>query len=101
MVDQPFGVAELIPVAHGAGYLIYRRGGLPKAQAFFGAVPGGLIGTVVLDEEARADAQTLILLQFLRLILTVTAVPVIFLVLTVHASGSFAGAQIAGAGVPL
>ena len=66
MVDQPFGVAELIPVAHGAGYLIYRRGGLPKAQAFFGAVPGGLIGTVVLDEEAGADAQTLILLQFLR-----------------------------------
>ena len=43
-----------IPVAHGAGYFIYRRGGLPKAEAFFGAVPGGLIESVVLGEEAGA-----------------------------------------------
>ena len=90
-----------IPVAHGAGYFIYRRGGLPKAEAFFGAVPGGLIESVVLGEEAGADARTLILLQFLRLILTIIAVPVIFLALTGHAVGSAAGVQIAGAGAPL
>ena len=90
-----------IPVAHAAGYFIYRRGGLPKAEAFFGAVPGGLIESVVLGEEAGADARTLILLQFLRLILTIIAVPVIFLALTGHAVGSAAGAQMAGSGVPL
>ena len=90
-----------IPVAHAAGYFIYRRGGLPKAEAFFGAVPGGLIESVLLGEEAGADARTLILLQFLRLILTIIAVPVIFLALTGHAVGSAAGAQITGAGVPL
>ncbi len=90
-----------IPVAHAAGYFIYRRGGLPKAEAFFGAVPGGLIESVVLGEEAGADARTLILLQFLRLILTIIAVPVIFLFLTGNAVGSAAGAQIVGAGVPL
>ena len=90
-----------IPVAHATGYFIYRRGGLPKAEAFFGAVPGGLIEAVVLGEEAGADARTLILLQFLRLILTIIAVPVIFLGLTGHAVGSAAGAQIAGTGVPL
>ena len=90
-----------IPVAHAAGYFIYRRGGLPKAEAFFGAVPGGLIESVVLGEEAGADARTLILLQFLRLILTIIAVPVIFLLLTGHAVGSAAGVQIAGAAVPL
>lgn len=90
-----------IPVAHGAGYVIYRRGGLPKAEAFFGAVPGGLIESVVLGEEAGADARTLILLQFLRLILTIIAVPVIFLMLTGHAVGSAAGAQMGGSGVPL
>jgi uncharacterized protein len=85
-----------IPVAHGAGYFIYRRGGLPKAEAFFGAVPGGLIESVVLGEEAGADERTLILLQFLRLILTIIAVPVIFLVLTGHSVGSAAGAQMGG-----
>ena len=90
-----------IPVAHAAGYFIYRRGGLPKAEAFFGAVPGGLIESVVLGEEAGADARTLILLQFLRLILTIIAVPVIFLALTGHAVGSAAGVQIAGTGVAL
>ncbi len=90
-----------IPVAHGAGYFIYRHGGLPKAEAFFGAVPGGLIESVVLGEEAGADARTLILLQFLRLILTIIAVPLIFLGLTGHSVGSAAGAQMAGNGLPL
>ena len=90
-----------IPVAHGAGYFIYRRGGLPKAEAFFGAVPGGLIESVVLGEEAGADARTLILLQFLRLILTIIAVPLIFLALTGHSVGSAAGVQMGGAGAPL
>lgn len=90
-----------IPVAHAAGYAIYRRGGLPKAEAFFGAVPGGLIEAVVLGEEAGANARTLILLQFLRLILTIIAVPVIFLALTGHSVGSAAGMQMGGASVPL
>jgi uncharacterized protein len=90
-----------IPVAHAAGYFIYRRGGLPKAEAFFGAVPGGLIESVVLGEEAGADARTLILLQFLRLILTIIAVPLIFLALTGHSVGSAAGAQMGASGVPL
>lgn len=90
-----------IPVAHAAGYFIYRRGGLPKAEAFFGAVPGGLVESVLLGEEAGADARTLILLQFLRLILTIIAVPVIFLLLTGHAVGSAAGAQMGAAGAPL
>ena len=90
-----------IPVAHAAGYVIYRRGGLPKAEAFFGAVPGGLIECVLLGEEAGADARTLILLQFLRLILTIIAVPVIFLFLTGHSVGSAAGAQMGSAATVL
>ena len=90
-----------IPVAHAAGYVIYRRGGLPKAEAFFGAVPGGLIESVLLGEEAGADARTLILLQFLRLILTIIAVPVIFLFLTGHSVGSAVGAQMGSAATVL
>ncbi|MBT9247311.1 AbrB family transcriptional regulator [Gemmobacter fulvus] len=84
-----------IPLAHLSGYAIYRLGGLPKPEAFFGAVPGGLIESVALGEEAGADVRMLVLLQFLRLILTIVAVPLIFLVLTGHAVGSASGATLA------
>lgn len=83
-----------VPVAHLAGYWIYRRGGLPPATAWFGATPGGLIDSVVLGEAAGADGQMLVLLQFLRLILTVVAVPVGFMILTGEAVGSSGGARI-------
>lgn len=72
-----------IPLAHWLGYRFYRRfGPLPPATAYFGAVPGGLIESVMLGEEAGADPRLLVLLQFLRLILTIFLVPLAFLVLT-------------------
>lgn len=83
-----------LPVAHLSGYAIYRAGGLPRAEAFFGAVPGGLIESVTLGEEAGADLRMLVLLQFLRLILTIVAVPLIFWALTGHAVGSASGASL-------
>ena len=83
-----------IPLAHFAGFWLYRQGGLDRATAWFGATPGGLIDSVLLGEAAGADEQMLVLLQFLRLILTVVAVPVGFMVLTGHAVGSAGGARI-------
>jgi membrane AbrB-like protein len=83
-----------LPLAHLAGYVIYRIGGLPLPEAFFGAVPGGLIESVTLGEEAGADVRMLVLLQFLRLILTIVAVPLIFWVLTGHAVGSASGTSL-------
>ncbi|MCE6959733.1 AbrB family transcriptional regulator [Cereibacter sphaeroides] len=86
-----------IPLAHVIGYQIFRRvGGLPKPTAWFGATPGGLIESVALGEEAGADAQMLVLLQFLRLILTIVLVPAGFTLLTGHAVGSAAGTAVAG-----
>ncbi|HEX9856746.1 MAG TPA: AbrB family transcriptional regulator, partial [Paracoccaceae bacterium] len=90
-----------IPAAHLVGFGIYRRGGLDRATAFFGAVPGGLIESVTLGEEAGADGQMLVLLQFMRLILTIIAVPLGFMVLTGHAVGSASGVEMAGADAPL
>lgn len=75
-------ICLFVPLAHGAGYWIYRRGGLDRATAWFGAVPGGLIDSVTLGEEAGADGQMLVLLQFLRLILTIIAVPFGFAILS-------------------
>jgi membrane AbrB-like protein len=90
-----------VPVAHFIGYRIYRMGGLEPATAYFGAVPGGLIESVTMGEEAGADVPLLVLIQFLRLILTIVSVPLIFLFLTGHQVGSSAGVAMTGADNPL
>ncbi len=87
-----------VPLAHGMGFWIFRRGGLMTKDAFFGSIPGGLIESVQMGEEAGANVALLTALQFLRLILTIVAVPIIFWALTGHAVGSAAGAVIAGSG---
>ncbi len=91
-----------LPLALGTGFVIYHRlGGVPKVTAFFGAVPGGLIETVVLGEASGADPRMLTLLQFLRLILCIILVPLGFTFATGHAVGSASGVQMAGAAVPI
>lgn len=84
-----------LPVVHLVSYAIYRRGGIGRLEAFYGGAPGGLIEAVQLGEEAGADPRLLTVLQFLRLILTIVAVPLLFLALTGHAVGSAAGATLA------
>ena len=90
-----------VPVAHGLGYWIYRRGGLGPKDAFFGAVPGGLIESVQLGEAAGADVRLLTVLQFLRLIGTIISVPMIFWGITGHAVGSASGVAMVGANAAL
>ena len=90
-----------LPVMHGVGYVIYTRGGLPKLESFFGAVPGGLIEAVQMGEEAGGDVRLMTVLQFLRLILTIVSVPLIFMVLTGAAVGSAGGAALPAAAVVL
>lgn len=90
-----------VPLAHAVGYGIYRSGGLARREAFFGAVPGGLIESVQLGEEAGADVRMLTVLQFLRLIGTIIAVPMLFWGLTGAPVGSAAGVTIAAGGLTL
>ena len=90
-----------VPVAHLVAFAIYRRGGLSRAEAYFSAIPGGLIESVQMGEEAGADVRVLVTLQTLRLILTIVTVPLIFLALTGHSVGSAAGTTMVGALVPL
>lgn len=89
-----------VPLAHVMGYLIFARwGGLARPTAFYAAMPGGLMESLHLGEEAGADIQMLTLLQFLRLILCIVLVPVIFTIGTGHAVGSAAGTAMPGADV--
>lgn len=90
-----------VPLAHALAYAIFRRGGFARNEAFYSAVPGGLIESVQMGEEAGADVRLLIVAQTLRLILTIIAVPMIFWALTGHAVGSAAGAAMVGATAPL
>lgn len=90
-----------LPLTHGVGYLVYVRGGLPRLESFFGSVPGGLIETVQMGEEAGGDVRLMTVLQFLRLILTIIFVPLIFMVLTGGAVGSASGVTLPAATVPL
>ena len=90
-----------VPLAHALGYAVYRRGGFQPNEAFYGAVPGGLIESVQMGEEAGADVRLLIVVQTLRLILTIITVPLIFLALTGHTVGSAAGTTMVGASAPL
>jgi len=89
-------LAVFIPTAHLLGYRALKASGrLDPVTAFFGAAPGGLTETVLMGEEMGADVAMLTMLQFLRLILTIIAVPLGFTIATGHAVGSAGGASLA------
>jgi len=91
-------IMAFIPVAHVLSFRSVRATGLvDPVTAFFGTAPGGLIETVQMGEEMGGDAAMLTMLQFLRLIVTIVAVPVFFTVMTGHAVGSAGGATLARA----
>ncbi len=94
-------LCAFVPVAHAVGFVIFQKGGLDPQTAFYGAVPGGLIESIQMGEEAGADVALLTVLQFLRLIGTIVAVPLIFWGVTGHAVGSASGVQMVGAGASL
>ncbi len=89
-------LAVFVPLAHILAFGIYRAGGVDAISAYWGTVPGGLIESVTLGEEAGADPGMLVLMQFLRLILTIVAVPVLFVILTGEMVGSGAGVALQG-----
>ena len=85
-----------IPAAHMCCFWALRRGGLDAPTAYWGSVPGGLIESVFLGEEAGADVAILTMLQFLRLILCIMVIPLGFTIATGEAVGSASGAVIGG-----
>jgi len=93
------GLVLFVPMAMGASYQIYRRiGRLDATTAAFAAVPGGLIESLAMGEQAGADMQMLTMLHFLRLIGCILLVPFGFWVLTGALVGSVGGAAMPGSG---
>lgn len=90
-----------VPLAHVLSYLIYYRlGGYDQKTAFFSAMPGGLIESVVMGEEVGADPAMITVLQFCRLLLCIIIVPVGFTLVEGGLVGSASGISVGGPGKP-
>lgn len=85
-------VAAFVLGAHAMNYLIFRKlGGYDRATAFYSGSPGGLFESILFGEEAGADVRVLTMMQFLRIIVVVTMVPVAMSIWEGHPVGSAAG----------
>lgn len=99
------GLASMVvfvALAHAANHLWLRRvGRLSGPTAFHAAMPGGLLEAIELGEKRGADVGALTVLQFARIALTVTIVPLVFTAVEGRAVGSGAGLSLARAGLGL
>lgn len=85
-------LVPFILLAHGGNYAIMRGlGGYKKLDAYFAALPGGIIDSVALAEEAGADLRIVTAQHFIRIILVVASIPLLFLFVHGDAVGSLAG----------
>ena len=91
----------LIPfilLAHGGGYAIMRHiGRYDKRDAYFASLPGGIVDSAALAEAAGADLRLVTAQHFVRIVVVVVSVPLLFLVIDGHAVGSGAGETMASA----
>ena len=88
-------IIPFILIAHGGSYAIMR--GLGKYQqrdAYFASLPGGIVDSIALAEDAGADLRVVTAQHFIRIILVVTSVPLLFLFIQGGAVGSLAGETI-------
>jgi membrane AbrB-like protein len=85
-------VIPFILIAHGGNYAIMRKlGGYQKRDAYFASLPGGIVDSIALAEEAGADLRIVTAQHFIRIILVVSAVPLLFLFVQGDPVGSLAG----------
>jgi len=89
----------LIPfilLAHAGNYAIMRGiGRYEQLDAYFASLPGGIIDSVALAEEAGADLRIVTAQHFIRIILVVASVPLLFLFIQGDAVGSMGGQSMA------
>ena len=90
------GMLLFIIVAHaGNFYLLRKLGNYSKLDAYFAGLPGGIVDSIALAEQAGADVRIVTVQHFIRIILVVVTVPLLFLIIDGNAVGSFAGETMA------
>lgn len=81
-----------VAIVFGTNYVIFRHiGKYDRATATFAAMPGGLIEAIALGERSKANVETLTIQHFVRIVLVIVAVPMLFLAFTGETVGSAAG----------
>jgi len=94
-------VTLFVGLAHGAGYGVLRGlGGYDATTAFYASAPGGLYESIEMGTAAGADHTRLMMLQFLRVIVVVTALPLGLSLWLGAPVGSAAGMSLARPEVP-
>lgn len=93
-------LAAFLPVALASGYAVFRLAGLPRLESLYGALPGGMIESTQLAEEAGADPATVTVLHLVRIVTTLIAIPPVFFLLTGDWVGRNAGMTLPGAAGP-
>jgi len=79
-------------VAHGGSYAIMRRlGRYDRLTAFYAALPGGFVDSVSLAEENGADVRIVTAQHFIRMVLVLVTVPLLFWFVSGSKVGSAAG----------
>lgn len=95
-------VLVFIVLALATNYQILKRvGGYSRPTAFYSSMPGGLVDSVTLGEQAGGDPRILTVQHFVRIVLIVTFIPLGFWIWTGNAVGSSAGVSLDVNHVPL
>ncbi len=77
------GMMVFVVLAQASNYVIFHRlGGYDPPTAFYAAMPGGFIEAVELGAKAGGDVETLSIQHFVRIVLVILIVPMLFLVAT-------------------
>ena len=85
-------LVPFILLAHAGSYAIMRGlGRYEHKDAYFAALPGGIVDSAALAEEAGADLRIVTAQHFIRIILVVSTIPILFLIVQGDAVGSAAG----------
>ena len=88
----------LIPfilIGHSGSYWIMRKlSGHSRRDTFFATMPAGIIDAVALAEQMGADIKIVATQHFVRVVIVVTFVPLIFFIIDGNAVGSAAGMAI-------
>lgn len=84
-------IFPFVLLAHGGSYAILRIfGKYTRTDAYFSAMPGGLVEAMLLGEKAGADTRILTIQHFIRVVSVVVLVPLLFYIVTGEVVGSAA-----------
>ncbi len=90
-------ILVFVPVSQFMNFAIFLRiGGYDRVTAWFAGSPGGLIESVTMGEEAGGDVRVMTILQFLRIILVVSFLPIAMSIWHGGPVGSAAGLTLTG-----